>query len=294
MADIANVQGVGHHPDGQTRRDFLVLAGTALGAVAAGASIIPLISSMNPAADTLAAGGPVDIDLSKLAPGQQIVVMWRGNPIFVVNRPPEALETLQKQSLIDRLRDPDSKVHQQPPYADNWHRSSDPQFAVLVGICTHLGCIPNFLPNPNASTPATDWPGGYFCPCHGSKYDLAGRVYKGVPAPYNLPVPPYFFPSKTSLRVGENPPGVAFELSSRRADVRKRAMNQASICRNFGRSFSHGLAHGWEPSPERLRPVGRPSAAGLHLSRARAARISDAAEPELSLELRGRSPASCW
>jgi ubiquinol-cytochrome c reductase iron-sulfur subunit len=214
MADIANVHGGAPHPAGETRRDFLVLAGTALGAVAAATAVWPLISSMNPAADTLAAGGPVDVDLGKLAPGQQIVVMWRGAPIFVVNRTPEALALLQKADLVEKLRDPDSQVHQQPPYADNWHRSADPQFAVLVGICTHLGCVPNFLPKPNPTSPSADWPGGYFCPCHGSKYDLAGRVYKGVPAPYNLPVPPYNFTSKTTLRIGENPTGVAFELSS--------------------------------------------------------------------------------
>jgi ubiquinol-cytochrome c reductase iron-sulfur subunit len=157
----------------------------------------------------------MDIDLSKIASGQQVIVRWRGDPILIVNRTPAALKTLQTPSLVSRLSDPDSTVHQQPPYAENWHRSIVPEFAILVGICTHLGCLPSYMPQPDPTTPAPNWPGGYFCPCHGSKYDLAGRVYSGVPAPYNLPVPPYHFPTKTTLRIGEDPPGpVAFDLSS--------------------------------------------------------------------------------
>jgi ubiquinol-cytochrome c reductase iron-sulfur subunit len=179
-----------------------------------GAIAWPLVDSMNPSADVIAAGAPIDIDLSRLGEGQQIVVLWRGAPMLIVNRTPEALKTLQEASLVSHLSDPDSKVHQQPPYAENWHRSVKPEYAVLVGICTHLGCLPGYLPNPDPTTPAPDWPGGYFCPCHGSKYDLAGRVYSGVPAPYNLPVPPYNFINDKTLRIGENPTGAAFELSS--------------------------------------------------------------------------------
>ena len=160
------------------------------------------------------AGAPIDIDLSKIGEGQQIVVLWRGAPMLIVNRTPEALKTLQEPSLISHLSDPDSKVHQQPPYAENWHRSVKPEYAVLVGICTHLGCLPGYLPRPDPTSPAPDWPGGYFCPCHGSKYDLAGRVYSGVPAPYNLPVPPYTFIDDKTVRIGENPAGALFELSS--------------------------------------------------------------------------------
>lgn len=197
-----------------TRRDLLSLVTTAGAAIGVGAIAWPLVDSMNPSADVIAAGAPIDIDLSKLGEGQQIVVLWRGAPMLIVNRTPEALKTLQEPSLVSNLSDPDSKAHQQPPYAENWHRSVKPEYAVLVGICTHLGCLPGYLPNPDPTTPAPNWPGGYFCPCHGSKYDLAGRVYSGVPAPYNLPVPPYTFIDDKTVRIGENPAGVAFELTS--------------------------------------------------------------------------------
>ncbi len=190
---------------------LVAISGTAIGAAAI---VWPLVDSMNPSADVIAAGAPIDIDISKLTPGQQIVVLWRGAPMLIVNRTPAALKTLQDPSLVSKLSDPTSKVLQQPAYAENWHRSTKPEFAVLVGICTHLGCLPGYLPNPDPSTPAPNWPGGYFCPCHGSKYDLAGRVYAGVPAPYNLPVPPYHFVNDKTLRIGENPTGVVFELST--------------------------------------------------------------------------------
>ncbi len=198
----------------QTRRDFLVLVGGAVAAVAVATSAYVLIDSMNPSADVLAAGGPVDVDLSKVAPGQQIIIQWRGKPIFITDRTPPLLKTLQDPKLVGRLSDPNCTADQQPPYAKNWHRSIEPKYAVLVGVCTHLGCIPNFFPNPDPSNPAPDWLGGYFCPCHGSKYDLAGRVFSGVPAPYNLPVPPYHFPDKTTVRVGENPPNQTWDFGS--------------------------------------------------------------------------------
>jgi ubiquinol-cytochrome c reductase iron-sulfur subunit len=197
-----------------TRRDLLSLITLSGAVIGAGAIAWPLIDSMNPSADVIAAGAPIDIDISKLAVGQQIVVLWRGAPMLIVNRTPEALKTLQEPTLVSRLSDPDSKVNQQPPYADNWHRSVKPEIAVLVGICTHLGCLPEYMPTPDPASPAPNWPGGYFCPCHGSKYDLAGRVYSGVPAPYNLPVPPYNFTNDKTLRIGENPTGATFELTS--------------------------------------------------------------------------------
>jgi len=162
-----------------TRRDLISLITLSGAVIGAGAIAWPLIDSMNPSADVIAAGAPIDIDISKLGVGQQIVVLWRGAPMLIVNRTPEALKTLQDPSLVSRLSDPDSKVLQQPPYADNWHRSVKPEFAVLVGICTHLGCLPAYLPNPDPTSPAANWPGGYFCPCHGSKYDLADGCIRG-------------------------------------------------------------------------------------------------------------------
>lgn len=199
---------------GETRRDFLLLVAGAVGAVGVVATAYALIDLMNPAADVLAAGGPVDIDLSRVAPGQQVIVQWRGKPIFIVDRTPALLKTLQDPTLVARLSDPNSETVQQPPYAQNWHRSIDPKYAVIVGICTHLGCIPNFFPKPDPANPVPDWLGGYFCPCHGSKYDLAGRVFSGVPAPDNLPIPPYHFPEKTTIRIGENPPGQTWDFGS--------------------------------------------------------------------------------
>ena len=195
-----------------SRRDFLFIATGAVGAVGAASVIVPLVSQMQPDAQVIAAGAPIDVDISAIAPGQQILVKWRGHPIFIVNRPPEALKTLQDASLVAKLSDPDSKVVQQPDYAENWHRSVKPEVLVLVGVCTHLGCIPSF--QPEAGGVDASWVGGYFCPCHGSKYDLAGRVYSGVPAPYNLPVPPYTFTNDTTVRIGENPAGNSFDLSN--------------------------------------------------------------------------------
>jgi ubiquinol-cytochrome c reductase iron-sulfur subunit len=198
----------------QSRRDFLFIATGAVGAVGVAATAWPLIKQMNPDALAVAAGAPVDIDLSQLQPGQQVMVVWRSKPVFVVHRSKAALDSLQSAQVVDQLRDPDSKALQQPTYAANWHRSLKPEYLVLVGICTHLGCIPKFMPEPSPVEPAPNWPGGYFCPCHGSKYDLAGRVFQGVPAPLNLPVPPYSFPNDKTLRVGENPEGATFDFDS--------------------------------------------------------------------------------
>ncbi|HTV90390.1 MAG TPA: ubiquinol-cytochrome c reductase iron-sulfur subunit [Stellaceae bacterium] len=202
-----------HGPPEETRRDFLVLAASALGVIGAAVTAWPFIDSLNPAADTIAAGAPIDIDLAPVKPGQQIIVSWRGRPVFIVHRTPEQLKMLQAKQDTSLLADPDSTVGQQPPYAQNWHRSINPQYLVVVGICTHLGCIPEFQPEKGGFLGA-NWPGGYFCPCHGSKYDLSARVFAGVPAPYNLPVPPYHFPGKTSVRIGENPKDVAWDFSS--------------------------------------------------------------------------------
>jgi ubiquinol-cytochrome c reductase iron-sulfur subunit len=198
----------------RTRRDFLYIATAAVATVGATAALVPLIDQMNPDAATIAAGAPIEFDVSKVEPGQQVQVRWRERPVFVIHRTPQILRTLQSRELIAELSDPNSEERQQPPYAENWHRSIKPEYGVLVGICTHLGCIPLFEPSPNATQPAKNWLGGYFCPCHGSKYDLAGRVFTGVPAPYNLPVPPYRFVTETTIRIGENPSNVVFDFDS--------------------------------------------------------------------------------
>ena len=198
--------------EAENRRDFLFIATGAVATVGLAAAVWPLISQMSPDAATIAAGAPIDVDIGSLAAGQQIMVSWRGHPIVIVNRPPAALKTLQDPALVGLLSDPNSQVRQQPPYAENWHRSLKPEVAVLVAICTHLGCIPIFEPNKDQLAPG--WLGGWFCPCHGSKYDLAGRVFRGVPAPYNLPVPPYRFVTDKMIRIGENPGDEKFELDS--------------------------------------------------------------------------------
>ena len=189
-----------------TRRDFLYVATGVTAAIGAAATAWPLVSQMDPDASTIAEGGPVDLDISGIQPGLQVVVRWRKKPILVVNRPPEVLERLRDPKLLAQLRDPQSENARQPRYADNWHRSIKPQFVVLIGICTHLGCIPVFYPKPDERIPTKDWLGGYFCACHGSKYDLAGRVFKDVPAPQNLAVPPYRFVDDNIIRIGEDPP----------------------------------------------------------------------------------------
>jgi len=200
-----------HGQDGETRRDFLTLAATAVTAVGAACAVWPLVSSMEPSEDVLAAGAPIDVDISQIQPGQQIIVLWRSRPVFITHRTADELKTLQDPKLTADLRDPDSAVLQQPDYAKNWHRSVKPEILVVVGICTHLGCIPEFQPQPGSV--GAGWEGGYFCPCHGSRYDLAARVFDGVPAPYNLPVPPHHYVSDTVIRVGEDPPGSTFDLN---------------------------------------------------------------------------------
>jgi ubiquinol-cytochrome c reductase iron-sulfur subunit len=206
MTDIAY-----ETPD-QDRRDFLYIAAGALAGTGALVACWPFIDQMNPSAGALAAGAPMRVDLAPLAPGQQIIVRWRSMPIFIVHRTPAMLAALKQPSWLGLLRDPQAQEHQQPAYAQNWSRSEKPEYLVLVGICTHLGCIPTF--SPGTGSLAASVPGGWLCHCHGSKYDLAGRVFKGVPAPFNLPVPPYHFTGPTTLMLGENPQGVSFDLSS--------------------------------------------------------------------------------
>jgi ubiquinol-cytochrome c reductase iron-sulfur subunit len=201
-----------------TRRDVLRVATGVAGATAvvaavgAAAYMVPLLDAPDVAMPPPA--GSVDVDLSPLPAGQQIMVFWRSWPIFVVHRAAQAVAMLRNPDLLGQLADPDSEQLQQPPYAKNRQRSVKPEFAVLVGICTHMGCTPQFYPQPHVSEPAADWLGGYLCPCHGSKYDLAGRVFKDYPAPYNLPVPPHRFVGDKIIRIGENPPGVKFDFNA--------------------------------------------------------------------------------
>jgi len=182
------------------RRRFLRSTASVIGGIGVAFAAYPFIASWKPSVKTRALGAPVDVDISKIEPGQKITVAWRGQPIFVVNRTQEELTTLN--TVTDRLRDPLSKESNQPVYADNIYRSIKPNLLVLIGICTHLGCVPLYKPEIGSVEPA--WEGGFFCPCHGSKYDMSGRVYKGVPAPLNLVVPPYQFISETLVRIGED------------------------------------------------------------------------------------------
>lgn len=185
------------------RRRFLTATTVAVGAVGAGFVAVPFVLSMNPSARAQAAGAPVEADMSKLEPGQMLTVEWRGKPVWIVRRTEQNIADLS--SLDAFLTDPTSKKNQQPEYATNEARSIKPEYSVLVGICTHLGCSPTYRPDIGAADlGGADWKGGFFCPCHGSKFDLAGRVYKGVPAPTNLVVPPYMYLSENQILIGSD------------------------------------------------------------------------------------------
>ena len=184
----------------QGRRKALTNSAAVVGGIGAAVATWPFISSMNPSASALAAGAPVEVDLSKMEPGQQIQEIWRRKPVWIIRRTPEMVQTLAK--LTDKLRDPDSKeVSQQPAFAQNEIRSIKQEYLVLIGICTHLGCAPEFKPDPGGNLGGA-WRGGFYCACHGSRFDLAGRVYKNVPANKNLEVPPYHFISENRILIG--------------------------------------------------------------------------------------------
>jgi ubiquinol-cytochrome c reductase iron-sulfur subunit len=182
------------------RRRFLTAATVVVGAVGTVAVAVPFLSSWSPSERAKTAGAPVQADIGKLEPGQQIIVKWRGKPVWVVRRDDAALETLPE--VDGQLRDPKSNESIQPEYAKNEYRSRKPETLIMVGICTHLGCSPTYVPEITA-----DFKGGFFCPCHGSKFDFAGRVYQGVPAPTNLTVPPHYYVSDSVIVIGED--GVA-------------------------------------------------------------------------------------
>ena len=184
------------------RRRFLVAATSVVGAAGAVGVATPFIKSWNPGAKAKAAGAPVKVNLGKLEPGQQIVVEWRGKPVFVVRRTKAMLDSIR--TLDSKLRDPGSEKSEQPDYAKNEYRALKDEFLVMIGLCTHLGCSPKYLPEVKPMEFDSNWQGGYHCPCHGSKFDLAGRVYKGVPAPTNLEVPPYSYESDSVIIIGQD------------------------------------------------------------------------------------------
>lgn len=193
----------------QKRRCFLRLATTVAGGAGLALAAVPFVQYWLPSADTEAAAEPMKIDISQLKPREQLTVPWRSMPIWIIKRDADMLASLDK--LTDTLRDPLSEQHQQPTYCKNVHRSIKPEIFVSIGICTHLGCVPTYRPDIASVDPA--WLGGYYCPCHGSKYDLAGRVYKDVPAPLNLKIPRHMYISDTEILIGEDADGPEGSIS---------------------------------------------------------------------------------
>jgi len=186
----------------QNKRRFLTSTTAVVGAVGAGFVAVPFLASWAPSERAKTAGAPVEVDISKLQEGQLLTVEWRGKPVWIIKRTQQNLKDLA--TLDDNLRDPASDNDQQPAYAANATRSIKPEVVVMVGICTHLGCSPTYRPEMAPADLGEDWKGGFFCPCHGSKFDLAGRVYKSVPAPLNLEIPPHFYKSDRTILVGED------------------------------------------------------------------------------------------
>jgi ubiquinol-cytochrome c reductase iron-sulfur subunit len=186
------------------RRLFLNTAAGVVGAVGVGYAAVPFIRSMSPSASVMAKA-TTTVDLSKVEPGQRITVMWQGKPVWIVRRTEEMVASLQKEEVISQLKDPESQASKQPEYAENYHRSRDEEWLVMIAVCTHLGCIPSYEPEAGADFWGGPWKGGFFCPCHGSGYDLAGRVMQGSPAPRNMDVPPYEFIAEHELRIGKAP-----------------------------------------------------------------------------------------
>ena len=191
------------------RRRLLVFATSVAGGIAAAATAVPFVASMMPSQRAKAAGAPVEVDISKVEPGMLLAVEWRGKPVWVVNRTPEMLDLLSRHD--SSLRDPASEESVQPAYCKNPRRSiNNKPMLIATGICTHLGCSPTYRKDIGAADlGGADWPGGFFCPCHGSKFDLAARVFKDVPAPLNLEIPPHKYLSDTVVLIGEDDSGAA-------------------------------------------------------------------------------------
>jgi ubiquinol-cytochrome c reductase iron-sulfur subunit len=185
------------------KRRFLVTSTSVVGAVGTGFVCVPFIASWNPSERAKNAGAPVEIDISSLKEGQRVTVEWQSKPVWIIRRSKKSLADLEKQ--VDNLDDPDSEdIDQQPEYAKNMHRSRRPEILVLVGLCTHLGCSPTYRAEIGPVDLGADWLGGFFCPCHSSKFDLAGRVFQGVPAPTNLVVPPHYYVSENVILIGDD------------------------------------------------------------------------------------------
>ena len=182
------------------RRRFLVVATSVVGAAGAAGAAIPFLGSWAPSAKAKAAGAPVRVNINKIQPGQQIVAEWRGQPVFVLHRTPEIMAALP--TIDAQMADPKSQESEQPDYVDAAARSIKPEILIVLGVCTHLGCSPTFRPEVAPADLGPEWVGGYFCACHGSRYDLAGRVYKGQPAPLNLPVPPHSYETDSVILIG--------------------------------------------------------------------------------------------
>lgn len=196
----ANQSAMNNEPPVNTRRRFLTIATAVVGGVGAAGAAIPFIASWNPSAKAKAAGADIEVDISGIEPGQLVRVMWRSKPVWIVRRTPEILAQLGKHE--DQLRDPASEALQQPTFAQNQWRSLKEEYLILVGICTHLGCSPQHLKDGAFEQYVEGVKNGFFCPCHGSKFDMAGRVFQNVPAPLNLVVPPYQFVDDTTVIIG--------------------------------------------------------------------------------------------
>ncbi len=186
----------------KSRRRFLTAAATVVGGAGTVAAAVPFVATMAPSAKTKAIGAPVEVDISKLKPGERLIEQWQGKPVWILRRTPEMLEDIA--SMDGDVRDPASDNSAQPEYAKNEYRSVEDEYLVVLGICTHLGCSPTFVLKGAENSPVEGWKGGFFCPCHGSRFDLAGRVFKGVPAPTNLVIPPYKFLSPNRLLIGDD------------------------------------------------------------------------------------------
>ena len=190
----------------ENKRRLLLVATSAAGAVAAAGVAVPFVASWFPSAKALAAGAPVEFDISRMEPGQQVTVEWRGKPVFILRRTPEMLARLDQNTQL--LADPNSDASRQPSYVKGPARAVKPEIFIAEGVCTHLGCSPTLKKEVGAASDmGADWPGGYYCPCHNSRFDLAARVFKGSPAPTNLPVPPHRYVSDAVVLIGEDPRG---------------------------------------------------------------------------------------